>query len=142
MKQCSPGGNIITSKTDTIVTHDTLTLEGKTITKEGKPYPKYVFVADSNYYNLNACDSVRVYHEEYEDSLSKLTIYDSVLGMSIKMRYTLNIKDRQVITNDTLIRDSSFVSKKKWGLGYNYQIPIGTTIIPKTHNLTFKYKLF
>jgi hypothetical protein len=34
------------------------------------------------------------------------------------------------------------LTKKKWGVGYHYSIPIGNNLLTKTHNLDFKYKLF
>jgi hypothetical protein len=167
--------NTHTTTIDTIVTE--MLVPGKIVVKY-LPHPEAedVVAASPEYSEQGLCDSMRFYSIVHEDSIVKVTGYDTVVGKSISMSLLVEIKPRIDTTITITIIDSiittievpipqramyvkgglgmdkaglkalnigvDMLTKKKWGVGYHYSIPIGNNLLTKTHNLDFKYKLF
>ena len=146
---------------DTIATTDTINIKGKhTTTYIDRPHPVYVYLAPDSLKDSSLCDTIRYYSHNFEDSLVNVTIYDTIVGIAVGTSMDITVKDRFVITHDTLFVDSliikpsssvyasggiggnnslfvgvDYTSAEKWGLGYSYNLG------QKTHNLFFRWKI-
>lgn len=115
------GADTVTTITvDTLYRIDTIMKEPKTIVFNN-PVPKYIYI-DTSKVDANACDSVRVYEQPYEDSLITITSRALIKGILRDLRTTYKIKPREVeIIERTITREITLFNKGLYA-GPSYEL--------------------